>query len=184
MKKIKRGMIVTDTETTGLLAPSPASIHAQPFMTEIYCRKVDIKTFETIDEFESLVKPKIPIPEFITKITGISDETVKDAPDFSEIYDDLYDFFLGSEAALGQNILFDLTVARHELSRIGKEFNFPWPRDLYDTVEMSFPIMNRRMKLGELHEYLFGYKFENAHRARSDVDATLKCFIELRKRGF
>jgi DNA polymerase-3 subunit alpha len=39
------------------------------------------------------------------------------------------------------------------------------------------------MKLADLHEFLFGEGFEDAHRAKSDVMATVRCFIELCKRG-
>lgn len=37
-------------------------------------------------------------------------------------------------------------------------------------------------KLSELHIKLFGYDFEEAHNAAADIDATAKCFWELRKR--
>ena len=38
-------------------------------------------------------------------------------------------------------------------------------------------------KLEELYEKLFSEKFENAHDAKFDVEATIKCFFELKKRG-
>lgn len=37
-------------------------------------------------------------------------------------------------------------------------------------------------KLSELHERLFGCDFEGAHDAKADVEATAKCFFELKRR--
>lgn len=177
-------MIALDTETTGLLAPSAASLHAQPYITEIYLVKFDAETFEPIEEFETFVKPPVPIPEFITKITGIDDEAVKDAPSFVEIYDALCEFCLGETDVLGQNICFDMEVIQHELERHNLQFRFPWPSVWHDTIAMAYPLENKRMSLGKLYEYLFDEKFEDAHRARNDVIATVKCFRELRRMGF
>ena len=33
-----------------------------------------------------------------------------------------------------------------------------------------------------LHNHLFGFDFTGSHRARADVEATTKCFIEMVKR--
>ena len=38
-------------------------------------------------------------------------------------------------------------------------------------------------KLQELHKKLFGYPFEDAHNAMTDIIATKKCFFELKRRG-
>jgi len=176
-------MLVTDTETTGLLAPSAAALFAQPYVTQIYVAKVNSK-FEIYEEFETLVKPKIPIPEFITKITGISDETVKDAPSFIEIYDELYDFFLDEDEILGQNIPFDMEVIQHELERHGMQYKFPWPRTFNDTVEKSFPIFNKRLKLGQLYEHCYGHQFQGAHTAKADAQATIACWKWLVENGY
>ena len=62
-------IIVTDTETTGLVKPIPTDIQFQPFLTEIYACKLNNK-FEFLGEFETFIRPPIPIPAEITKITG------------------------------------------------------------------------------------------------------------------
>ena len=38
-------------------------------------------------------------------------------------------------------------------------------------------------KLEELYQKLFGTTFSGAHDAMSDVEATRKCYLELKKRG-
>lgn len=38
-------------------------------------------------------------------------------------------------------------------------------------------------RLSELHQVLFGTDFDHAHNALADVEATARCFWELKKRG-
>jgi DNA polymerase-3 subunit alpha len=171
-----------DTETTGLVKPIPTDIQFQPFMTEIYACKIN-ENFEFVSEFHSLVKPPIPITKEITKITGISDDTVKNAPSFAGIYDGLYDFFCGVDIVVGQNIEFDINIIHYELLRHDLDKKFCYPKRHICTIESSYHYQNKRLNLAKLHEFLFGEGFEDAHRAKSDVFATTRCFIELVKRG-
>lgn len=177
-------MLIGDTETTGLLVPESANIFAQPHITEIYIQKFDEETYEVEDEFYTLLKPPMPIEPLITKITGIDDEMVMDSPSFAEIYDDLCDFCLGETGFIGHNVNFDLDVLRHELRRIGFEFQFPWFKDRICTVEISYPIKNKRLKLGQLHEMATGGKIINAHRAKADTLATFDSYKWLISEGW
>lgn len=171
-------IIVFDTETTGLVKPIPTNIQFQPFMTEIFCLKID-ENFNKVDEFESMVKPPIPISKEITKITGITDDDVKDAPTFFEIYNGLYDFFNGVDIVVGHNVAFDIDIIHYELMRhdLGKKFSYP--KKHICTVEKSYHLQNKRLNLQSLHEELFGVGFDGGHRAKFDVIATVNCFAEL-----
>jgi len=175
-------IIIFDVESTGLLLPSPTNIERQPYLTEIYCGKYD-KDFNLIDELDTMVKPPVPIPEEITKITGITQEDVDDAPSFINLYDRIYDFFEGVNYVVGHNITFDMNIMHYELFRHDYENNFHWPKVRFCTVELSKHYFNKRLKLMQLHEHLFGIGFEGSHRARADVEATAKCFFEMVKRG-
>lgn len=175
-------IIVLDTETTGLIKPIPTDVKFQPFMTEIYACALD-ENFEFLGEYETLVKPPIPISAEITKITGITDEKLKDAPSFSMIYSDLYDFIKGTDIVVGQNIEFDINVIYYELMRHDFDKKFCWPKRHVCTIESSYHYKNKRLNLQKLHEFLFGEGFKDAHRAKVDVMATVRCFIELVKRG-
>ena len=70
------GFVFFDIETTGL---SPLNCE----ITEIGA--VRMKSGKLIDEFNMLVNPGVHIPENITELTGISDETIADAPPISEV---------------------------------------------------------------------------------------------------
>jgi DNA polymerase III epsilon subunit family exonuclease len=167
--------IAFDTETTGLLRPELTELYMQPSITEIYIAKFD-DDFKIVDEFETYLKPLAPISEEVTKITGITNEMVKDAPEFIEIYDSLCDFVEGEQAIFAHNASFDIGMLYNELRRIDKVTKFPWPRRHYCTVELSFPIKNKRMKLGDLYKLANdGKEFENAHRAKDDTIGLISC---------
>lgn len=175
-------MIVFDSETTGLLKPSLADLKIQPYMTEICVIKID-KDFNFINEIDTLIKPPIPISEEITRITGITDDVLKDAPSFIQVYDSLCDLFLGEEISIAHNNEFDSGVLQCELMRHGLEFKFPWPKKRICTVEKTKHIYNRRLKLGQLHEMATGKTHEGAHRAKADVHALIRCVIWATKEG-
>ena len=93
---------------------------------------------------------------------------------------------------IAHNIGFDLPVISAELHRRGvtlrgevRQFctmtsttsllQLPNPNAYYGGYKWP--------KLIELHEWLFGVGFDGAHDAMADLDATTRCFMELRKRG-
>lgn len=173
---------VIDTETTGLLKPIPTESKYQPFITEIYICKLD-ENHNFLGEFESMVKPPIPISQEITRITGITDADLVNAPTFFDIYEELYSFVSGTDIIVGQNIEFDIGVLYYELMRHNLDKKFCYPQRHICTVESSFHYFNKRLNLQKLHKHLFGEGFEDAHRAKSDVMATTRCFLEMIKRG-
>ena len=133
-----------------------------------------------------MIKPPIPIPEHITKITGIDDETVKDAPTFLEIYEPLANFFVGQKTIVAHNINFDLTMLEIELKRLNKITRFPWLINQVCTAVISMEVNNgKRMKLTDLHEWATGKPHNNnAHRSKQDVFALIRCYKKLIEKGF
>ena len=176
-------MLAFDTETTGLLKPEPTKINLQPYIIEIYMAKLN-DDFEIIDEFESFLKPPIPISEEITKITGITNDMISNAPSFPQIYKPLHKFCLGEDTIFAHNASFDITMLKNELIRMDREFLFPWPATQYCTVELSFPIQNKRMTLSQLYKFCTGKEIINAHRAKNDVLPMIECIKWLKTNGF
>lgn len=176
-------MLALDNETTGLLKPDAIELKFQPYITEIYMCEFNFDG-EIGKEFYSLVKPPVPIPEIVSKITGIDDNMVRKAPTFIEIYDDLSDFVLGHKTIFAHNCAFDINTIRTELIRHELEFNFPYPPYQVCTVEASFSIMNKRLDLQKLYTICTGKTIDSRHRAKGDVHAMIECIVWLKKEGF
>ncbi|OQB41472.1 MAG: DNA polymerase III PolC-type [candidate division CPR1 bacterium ADurb.Bin160] len=60
-----------------------------------------------MDKFHTLVNPQRNIPSMITKLTGITNEMVKDAPIISEVVPDFLDF-IQDNIVVAHNASFDL----------------------------------------------------------------------------
>jgi DNA polymerase-3 subunit epsilon len=175
--------IIFDTETTGLLEPNTIILSEQPHIIEIYAARLDHKN-KVIDEVESFFTVPVELPKHITKITGIDEAMLSGAPEFVELYDDLCKLFLGATEMIGHNINFDAGMLWAELSRIDKVFNFPWIKEWYCTMEKSFHLENKRLRLGMLHKHATGKEYKDgAHRAKQDVLATLRCYDWMQKNG-
>jgi len=90
------GVVVMDTETTGLLSNKEAEI------VEIAI----VSLYGTV-LFDSLIKPKLPIPHYATKIHGISNRDVADKPTFGDVYEEIVDIFNSASMVLVYNKSFD-----------------------------------------------------------------------------
>ena len=169
-----RSAILIDVETTGLIKPDGKLRH-QPYITEIFCLKVD-EDLNELDSFSTLVKPKISIPDEVVRLTGITDEIVDDAPAFSSIYRKLSEFFLGTSILVAHNCPFDREMLEIELRRMESLTKFPWPMLHICTADRSTGILGRRMGLADLYQYVTGKEIKGHHRAEHDVRALLECF--------
>jgi len=174
-------ILVFDTETTGLLKPSPAGIEKQPKIIELYARVMD-EDFNILREYESLYQIDAPLPEIIPRITGITDDMLEGEPFFMDEYKKLAEFFTGVDIMVAHNLNFDSSMLANELIRIDKLIKFPWPRHHICTVEASMKIKGYRLKLLDLYDIFVGGTF-NAHRAKEDVTALAKCFEAMTNKG-
>jgi len=175
-------IIFIDTETTNLLAVEAADLANQPYMVEICCVKVNIY-LEKPEVFSQLIKPPIRIPDEVIKIHHITNEDVADKKPFAAHYKDLAAFFIGATHMIGHNLQFDKKILENELKRINKLTSFPWPTTNICTVESIMKIKGHRMNLGDLHEELFGMRFEEAHRAEADTMALVRVFKAMVQKG-
>lgn len=160
--------VIFDFETTG--------VDVTDEVTELGAVKmVDGIITETLNTF---VNPHIPIPENITKLTSITDDDVKNAPDMSDVIADFYKF---SENAIlvGQNVSFDKMF----VDKYAKLNGYAFTNRTMDTLAMARKsIVCKNYKLATLCDY-FGISLEGAHRAVNDCLATAKLFVELVKLG-
>jgi DNA polymerase-3 subunit epsilon len=155
--------VIVDVETTG---GSPK----QSKITEIAMYKYDGS--QIIDELASLINPEQPIPEFIVRLTGITNPMVAEAPKFYELAKDILSFCDGC-VFVAHNVGFDYGMLRHEFRSLGYDFRFP---HLCTVRASRFVIPGYdSYSLGKLSASL-GIKIDGRHRAGGDALATTKIF--------
>lgn len=125
-----------------------------------------------VDEFTSLVNPEISIPPYISRLTGITDDMVVDAPKFYEIAKEVIKVMDGT-VFVAHNASFDYSFIREEFKSLG--FNFS--KEYLCTVRLSRKLIPgfRSYSLGNLCSDL-GINLENRHRASGDALATVRLF--------
>jgi len=159
---------IIDIETTGL-SPEKEKI------TEIAIYIHDGN--KIVDEFVSLINPERPIPYFITRLTGITNDLVENAPKFYEIAKKIIEI-TENRIFVAHNAEFDFGFIKAEFASLGYEFK----RDRLCTVKLSKKIIpgHKSYSLGKLTEEL-GIEIKGRHRAAGDAFATVRLFEHLLK---
>ena len=142
-------------------------------ITEISIFKYD--GYEIVDEFTSLVNPECEIPYFITGLTGIDNQMVRDAPTIDQIADQIIDITKDS-IFVAHSVNFDYNVIKNEFKNLGLEF----VRKKLCTVRLSRKLIPgyNSYSLGKLCTSL-GIPLTDRHRARGDAHATTILFQRL-----
>jgi DNA polymerase III epsilon subunit family exonuclease len=170
---------VFDTETTGLIQNRKLPLDKQPHIIEVFGHIIDLKTGDVLEEFETLVRPPVKLAPIITKITGLTDEKLAEAPPFSKVFDGFRKIVGNAPVIIAHNLSFDTEMCEIEFERLGEKIE--WPRKVC-TVEQTIHMKRFRLSLTNLYDTLFNEKFEGAHRARHDVVALSRCCVELYRR--
>lgn len=159
----KKRPIYYDTETTGIKPEKD--------------RIIEIAAYDPVEDrsFCEFVHPGIPIPQEITKITGIDDEMVKDAQPFEVVGQAFTEFCSGDVVLIAHNNdNFDKHFLRCEYSRSSLILpNFPY----IDTLKWARkyrPDLPRH-SLQYLRE-IYNIEKNNAHRALDDVMVLYEVF--------
>lgn len=130
---------------------------------------------EITNSFSTLVNPEIDIPYYITKLTGIDNEMVKNAPRFFEIARQVVELTAG-RTFIAHNVQFDYRFIKEEFSRLSYSFN----RKTLCTVQLARKFLPgyRSYSLGSICNEL-GIVIESRHRAAGDALATVKLFEKI-----
>jgi DNA polymerase III subunit epsilon len=154
---------IIDVETTG------GSTNASR-ITEIAIYIHD--GLDIIDEFVTLLNPEIPIPEFIVRLTGITDKMVANAPLFQEVARKIVEMTKDC-VFVAHNVSFDYKMLRSEFKYLGYDFRLPH----LCTVSTSKILLPGHVSysLGKLSRAL-GIQIEGRHRAGGDALATVRLF--------
>ena len=165
--EIPNKYIAFDIETTGL----------DPMYDEIIeIGAIKIENGKEIETFNTLIKPEYEIDEFITELTGITNEMLKNAPPIDEVLPKFMTFIKDS-IILGHNVNFDINFIYDNLIN---EDMYPITNDFVDTLRLSRRLLPelKHHRLSDLANY---YKIDNtgSHRSLKDVRITIEIFKKL-----
>ncbi len=157
---------IVDIETTGGHAASGA-------ITEI---AIILHNGQEVEgSYHTLINPGCNIPRYITALTGIDNEMVRDAPPFSEVAPVVYNL-LASRIFVAHNVNFDYSFIRHHLLLNG----ISWEVSKLCTVRLSRKLFpgHPSYSLGNICRSL-GIVISDRHRAKGDAMATAELFSML-----
>lgn len=165
INKYTPNYVIFDLETTGI-SPNYDEV------IEISALKV--KGGEVVDEFNTLVNPGRKIPFGATKVNGITNAMVAEAPAFSHVLAEFLDFAEGL-VLVGHNIArFDMKFIWRDAEQYFGEI----PQNNYvDTLQVArkhLPKMEHH-RLVDLAEH-YGISSEGAHRALNDCCMNQKVY--------
>lgn len=128
---------------------------------------------KVVRSYSSFVKPTIPIPAFITGLTGIDETMVADAPELEEVLLEVVPL-LGDAVLVAHNVGFDAGFLNAALDRSGYVAFDGRRLDTVDLLRILYPTLTT-YQLGAVTE-LFGIEHGQHHRADSDAMATAELF--------
>ncbi len=127
---------------------------------------------KVVNEFNTLINPERSIPWNITRLTGITNEMVQNAPRFCDIAKQLIELTEGN-IFVAHNVTFDYNFVRSEFAQLGYDFK----RNNLCTVRTSRALIpgKQSYSLGNLCNSL-GINVKDRHRAAGDALATARLF--------
>ena len=155
--------VVVDLETNGLPSHDAG-------ITEIGAVKV--RAGAVLGEFQTLVNPNSDIPPFITLLTGINNDMVKDAPELTSALPAFLEW-AGESVFVAHNAGFDISFLKAGADKVGVK----WPNPpVLDTLNLARATLHPdevpNRKLGTLAAH-FRSPDEPVHRALADARATV-----------
>lgn len=170
LNKMLAHYIALDIEATGLNPISDKIIELSAIV---------FKNGSIVDKFSTLINPECRIPSRITKMTGISNSMVMDAPSLSTALKDFTNFLdtqKGFTRFVAHNARFDLDFLRTACETSSISMNYQFEDTLRLAKKLNLETPNK--KLGTLCEF-YGIDLSSAHRSESDATACGYLFSKL-----
>lgn len=157
-----------DVETTGYMLGYDEIIE--------FCG-VKVRKGSITETYSTLIKPLNPVDEFITELTGITNDMLDNQPCMEDVANDIYNY-LADETLLGHNVHFDINFLYDTFEGI---LNKPLKNDFVDLLRFSRRIFKdfENHKLATIAKGLSVLQ-EIEHRAESDCKTTISCFEKCR----
>ena len=188
-------IFVFDTETTWFIDKKEPDLEKQPKVIQFAGILWELRNWVFTEEkrVNLLINPGNPIHYAASQIHHLYDIDVKNEPAMKEVIDEIISYINEPDVIIGHNIEYDESMIKLELKRLWKEYEYR-PKQTICTMNSTINFCKlakknensagyKRPKLWELHKKLFDEYFIGAHDALVDVEATLKCFIELVNNG-
>lgn len=160
--------IVIDIETTGLSPKYDSIIElcAQKYIN----RKLD-------STYSTLVNPGFPIEDFITSLTGITNQMLYTAPEIKSVISD-YANFIGKDILVGHNVNFDINFIYDSFEAC---LSRPLENDFVDTLRLVRRLHQdwKNNSLQNISEK-YGLSYDGGHRAAFDCQLTHSVLEKLR----
>lgn len=139
-------------------------------ITEICILKHD--GLSVVEKFTTLINPECNITPYFTKLTGITNDMVADAPKFHEVAEKIIRMTEGC-VFVAHNVGFDYNFIREEFASLG----YSYKRETLCTVRLSRKLIPGLMSysLGHLCAAL-NIEIFGRHRAEGDAVATAQLF--------
>ena len=190
----KEYILFFDTETTGVPKNwnAPVSnIENWPRLIQIAWQLYD-EDGKLIESYDSIIKPdNFVIPIEATKIHGITTEKAyKEGKDLELILENFKSKLNISKLLVAHNISFDEKILGAEFYRLfnsnplEKIPNFCTMKHSTNICKLEGSYGYKWPKLEELYYFLFKTRFNNAHDAKVDIQATAECYFEMKKRNY
>jgi DNA polymerase-3 subunit epsilon len=116
-----------------------------------------------------LINPQMPIPPGATDVHGITDDMVKDAPNFKQAANEIKQFLDNCDLGGYNSNRFDIPMLIEEFLRAGLEFSTEGICMV--DVQKIFHMMEQRT-LSAAYKFYCNKSLENAHSAEADALAT------------
>lgn len=158
--------VVFDLETTGLKAQ-----HAD--IIEIGA--VKIEHGRIVDRFQTFVNGGVLIPPNITKLTGITNAMIADAPSAREVLEQ-FSLFVKGCCLVAHNASFDVGFIRYHGGKYQISFDEPYADTLMLSRYLLHDLPNHKLDTVCAH---FHVDLANHHRAIDDAAATAEVFLHL-----
>ncbi|MGQ3892334.1 exonuclease domain-containing protein [Legionella sp. CNM-4043-24] len=169
MKENSYRWALVDIETTGLHVTHDAIIEIAVYI---------ITESGVVTTWQRLIKPPRSIPEAISAVTGITNEMVHAAPDFSAISTELYELLEGC-VFVAHNARFDYGFIKNAFRNNGISFQAP----VLCTIKLLKELYPQQesYRLASIAKAL-NISMHNHHRARADVDSLHQIILTMAQR--
>ncbi|MEN6499168.1 MAG: 3'-5' exonuclease [Rectinema sp.] len=165
----ERPYVALDVETTGLNAELEKIVEIA--LVRFFFDKEGALSEE--DRFSTLINPGVAIPAQASRIHGITEADVANAPLFGDIAQKISDICDG-RVIVGHNVLFDIGFLEKEFERVQMATDFQECADTFGMAKLAFPSMPS-YNLGKL-AFSIGLQSDARHRALGDALTCMRLF--------